>query len=122
MMTTSTTAYLEHMAEALTLTEKSPVAGRNPRVACVLLDDSGSAVASGYHRGVGTPHAEVEALHDAASKGIDTAGLTAVVTLEPCNHHGSTGPCTEALISAELAGWCSEQRTQARSPVEVPRS
>mgnify|MGYP002152334358 FL=1 len=91
------------MAEALTLAEKSPIAGRNPRVGCVLLDDSGSAVASGYHRGVGTPHAEVEALHDAASKGIDTEGLTAVVTLEPCNHHGSTGPCTEALISAGIS-------------------
>jgi Pyrimidine deaminase len=47
MMTATTTAYLEHMAEALTLAEKSPIAGRNPRVACVLLDDSGSAVASG---------------------------------------------------------------------------
>ena len=103
MMTTTDTSYLEQMVEALSLAENSPIAGRNPRVGCVLLDDSGSAVASGYHRGEGTPHAEVEALQDAASKGIDPAGLTAVVTLEPCNHHGSTGPCTEALISAGIS-------------------
>ena len=102
MMTTADTAYLEPMAEALRFAEKSPIAGRNPRVGCVLLNDSGEVVASGYHQGVGTPHAEVDALNNAASQGLSTSGLTAVVTLEPCNHHGTTGACSEALVAAGL--------------------
>lgn len=70
--------------------------GPNPRVGCVLLADTGRTVAEGYHRGAGTAHAEVDALAriDAAT------GLTAVVTLEPCNHTGRTGPCSEALLAA----------------------
>ncbi|MGA8256791.1 MAG: bifunctional diaminohydroxyphosphoribosylaminopyrimidine deaminase/5-amino-6-(5-phosphoribosylamino)uracil reductase RibD, partial [Nocardioides sp.] len=51
----------------------------------------------GHHRGPGTPHAEADAL---ARAGAAARGATAVVTLEPCNHTGRTGPCTEALIEA----------------------
>ena len=71
--------------------------GPNPRVGCVLLADDGTAVAEGFHRGAGTPHAEVVALTEAADA---ARGSTAVVTLEPCNHTGRTGPCSEALIAA----------------------
>lgn len=69
----------------------------NPRVGCVLLAPDGTIVGEGYHHGAGHPHAEVEAL---AVAGEFAAGATAVVTLEPCNHTGRTGPCSEALIAA----------------------
>ncbi len=71
--------------------------GPNPRVGCVLLGRDGSEVAEGYHRGAGTPHAEAAAL---ANAGDDARGATAVVTLEPCNHTGRTGPCAQALLDA----------------------
>ena len=71
--------------------------GPNPRVGCVLLAPDGSEVAEGFHRGAGTPHAEAAALAEA---GDAARGATAVVTLEPCNHTGRTGPCAEALIAA----------------------
>jgi diaminohydroxyphosphoribosylaminopyrimidine deaminase / 5-amino-6-(5-phosphoribosylamino)uracil reductase len=69
----------------------------NPRVGCVLLAPDGSTVAEGHHRGAGTPHAEADAL---ARAGQAAHGATALVTLEPCNHTGRTGPCSEALITA----------------------
>jgi diaminohydroxyphosphoribosylaminopyrimidine deaminase/5-amino-6-(5-phosphoribosylamino)uracil reductase len=71
--------------------------GPNPRVGCVLLDETGATIATGHHRGAGTPHAEADAL---ASAGDRARGATAVVTLEPCNHHGRTGPCAQALVEA----------------------
>jgi diaminohydroxyphosphoribosylaminopyrimidine deaminase/5-amino-6-(5-phosphoribosylamino)uracil reductase len=71
--------------------------GPNPRVGCVLLDQTGRTVAEGFHRGAGTPHAERDALERA---GGSARGATAVVTLEPCNHTGRTGPCSEALVAA----------------------
>ncbi|MDP3208415.1 MAG: riboflavin biosynthesis protein RibD, partial [Rhodoglobus sp.] len=85
--------YETAMRRALELAAHGPVAGGNPQVGCVLLDEEGTVVAEGYHHGAGTPHAEIEAL----SQVIDARGLTAVVTLEPCNHTGRTGPCSEAL-------------------------
>ncbi|MCW2799455.1 MAG: ribD [Aeromicrobium sp.] len=72
----------------------------NPRVGCVLLAPDGSELAIGVHRGAGTPHAEVDALTQA---GDAARGATAVVTLEPCNHIGRTGPCAQALIKAGVA-------------------
>lgn len=71
--------------------------GPNPRVGCVLLDDTGATIAEGHHRGAGTAHAEADALAHAGDR---ARGATAVVTLEPCNHHGRTGPCSEALVAA----------------------
>ena len=71
--------------------------GPNPRVGCVVLDDAGRIMGEGAHRGAGTAHAEVVALAEA---GPAARGATAVVTLEPCNHTGRTGPCAEALIDA----------------------
>lgn len=72
----------------------------NPRVGCVLLDATGVVVGQGAHRGPGERHAEVVALADAGTR---AAGATAVVTLEPCSHHGRTPPCTEALIAAGVS-------------------
>ncbi len=69
----------------------------NPRVGCVLLGADGVTVAEGFHRGAGTPHAEADAL---ARAGERARGTTAVVTLEPCNHTGRTGPCAQALATA----------------------
>ena len=71
--------------------------GPNPRVGCVILSPDGLTLAEGYHRGAGTPHAERDAL---AQAGDAARGATAVVTLEPCNHTGRTGPCSEALVAA----------------------
>jgi diaminohydroxyphosphoribosylaminopyrimidine deaminase/5-amino-6-(5-phosphoribosylamino)uracil reductase len=72
----------------------------NPVVGCVLLDPRGEVVGEGWHERPGGPHAEVVAL---AAAGARAAGATAVVTLEPCNHTGRTGPCTEALLGAGVA-------------------
>jgi diaminohydroxyphosphoribosylaminopyrimidine deaminase/5-amino-6-(5-phosphoribosylamino)uracil reductase len=92
------------MRRALELAEQGPLTGGNPRVGCVLLDAEGRIVAEGWHRGAGTPHAEVDALsHVLRPDGTGAEGLTAVVTLEPCNHWGRTGPCSEALIAAGIA-------------------
>jgi diaminohydroxyphosphoribosylaminopyrimidine deaminase/5-amino-6-(5-phosphoribosylamino)uracil reductase len=74
--------------------------GPNPRVGCVLLSADGTVVAEGYHRGAGSPHAEVDALTRAGDR---ARGATAVVTLEPCNHTGRTGPCAQALVEAGVA-------------------
>lgn len=74
--------------------------GPNPRVGCVIVDAEGRMVSEGVHRGAGTAHAEVDAL---ARAGAAAQGATAIVTLEPCNHTGRTGPCSEALIAAGIA-------------------
>jgi diaminohydroxyphosphoribosylaminopyrimidine deaminase/5-amino-6-(5-phosphoribosylamino)uracil reductase len=74
--------------------------GPNPRVGCVLIDSDGRDVAEGFHRGAGHPHAEIEALRVV---GGTANGLTAVVTLEPCNHTGRTDPCAQALLDAGIA-------------------
>jgi diaminohydroxyphosphoribosylaminopyrimidine deaminase/5-amino-6-(5-phosphoribosylamino)uracil reductase len=63
----------------------------------VLLDAEGRTIAEGHHRGAGTPHAEADALAHAGDR---ARGATAVVTLEPCNHTGRTGPCADALVAA----------------------
>ncbi|MFD0804483.1 bifunctional diaminohydroxyphosphoribosylaminopyrimidine deaminase/5-amino-6-(5-phosphoribosylamino)uracil reductase RibD [Nocardioides caeni] len=79
----------------------------NPRVGCVLLSPEGEVVGEGFHHGAGTPHAEVEAL---AAAGERARGATAVVTLEPCNHTGRTGPCSQALLQAGVARVVVAQR------------
>ncbi|QHT55800.1 bifunctional diaminohydroxyphosphoribosylaminopyrimidine deaminase/5-amino-6-(5-phosphoribosylamino)uracil reductase RibD [Cellulomonas sp. H30R-01] len=88
------------LRDALLLARRGPRHGPNPRVGCVLLGPDGTVLGEGWHAGAGTPHAEVAALADAARRGAGTTGATAVVTLEPCNHTGRTGPCTEALLAA----------------------
>jgi len=91
--------YDDAMHRARELAERGPRTGENPQVGCVLVDDAGAIVAEGWHRGAGTTHAEVDAL----SKVESARGLTAVVTLEPCNHTGRTGPCAQALIDAGVS-------------------
>ncbi|MEU3355437.1 bifunctional diaminohydroxyphosphoribosylaminopyrimidine deaminase/5-amino-6-(5-phosphoribosylamino)uracil reductase RibD [Streptomyces sp. NPDC037389] len=75
----------------------------NPVVGCVVLDPRGRVLGEGWHQRAGGPHAEVNALRAAADAGHDVRGATAVVTLEPCNHTGRTGPCAQALIEAGVA-------------------
>ena len=73
----------------------------NPMVGAVIVKD-GREIGCGYHHEAGKPHAEIEALRDAAARGEDVRGATIYVTLEPCNHYGKTPPCTEALIEAGI--------------------
>lgn len=72
----------------------------NPIVGCAILDRSEVIVGEGFHARAGGPHAEAVAL---AAAGPAARGGTAVVTLEPCDHTGRTGPCTQALIEAGIA-------------------
>ncbi|MGC9454847.1 MAG: bifunctional diaminohydroxyphosphoribosylaminopyrimidine deaminase/5-amino-6-(5-phosphoribosylamino)uracil reductase RibD [Phycisphaerae bacterium] len=92
-----------HMLRALELARRGTGAVEpNPPVGAVLVA-GGEAIGSGWHRHFGGPHAEVEALRSAQQAGNSPRGATLYVTLEPCSHHGKTPPCTEAIISAEIA-------------------
>ncbi|SFJ97312.1 bifunctional diaminohydroxyphosphoribosylaminopyrimidine deaminase/5-amino-6-(5-phosphoribosylamino)uracil reductase RibD [Cellulomonas sp. KH9] len=93
---------VDAMRRALGLAHRGPT-GPNPRVGCVLLGRDGEVLGEGWHRGAGTPHAEVAALADARERGAAVHGATAVVTLEPCDHTGRTGPCSTALLAAGIA-------------------
>lgn len=90
----------EAMARALRIARNGP-RGVNPQVGAVLLSPAGDVLAEGWHRGAGTPHAEVDALSHLPAGA--ARGATAIVTLEPCNHTGRTGPCAQALIDAGVA-------------------
>ncbi len=90
------TAMLDAIAlAARALGETSP----NPIVGCVVLDAAGERASEGFHAFAGAPHAEVVALRRAGTR---ARGGTLVVTLEPCDRHGRTGPCTEAILAAGL--------------------
>ena len=92
------------MHEALALAARAiGLSDPNPRVGCVLLDAMGTVIGRGHTQQAGGPHAEVMALRDAAARGHASRGATAVVTLEPCAHHGRTPPCCDALIAAGVA-------------------
>lgn len=71
----------------------------NPAVGAVIVKN-GKVVGKGYHRAAGEPHAEVEAIRAAGS---EARGAELFVTLEPCNHHGRTPPCVEAILEAGIA-------------------
>lgn len=103
-MTEHPLAVLEDaMRRALELAERGPADNENPQVGCVILDPDGSVIAEGWHRGAGTPHAEVDALTRLPSAWLGRMPeLTAVVTLEPCNHQGRTGPCAVALVNSGI--------------------
>ncbi len=89
------------MARALALAAHGlATAHPNPRVGCVLVRE-GAIVAEGWHERAGGPHAEAAGAGQSATR--RAAGATAYVTLEPCNHHGRTPPCSEALIKAGVA-------------------
>ena len=107
------------MGRALRLAQSPGVPlGPNPRVGCVLLAPDGTTIAEGFHRGVGSPHAEVDALSRAAER---ARGATAVVTLEPCVM------CAGAMVLSRLpvcvfgtwdpkAGACGSVWDVARDP------
>jgi diaminohydroxyphosphoribosylaminopyrimidine deaminase/5-amino-6-(5-phosphoribosylamino)uracil reductase len=91
------------MARAVELARRGRGAtAPNPCVGAVLVSD-GAVVAEGWHTQFGKLHAERECLADARRKGVDPRGAAMYVTLEPCNHHGKTPPCTEALVAAGVA-------------------
>ena len=74
----------------------------NPAVGCLLIDLNGTLLGQGHTQRAGGPHAEIMALRDAQAQGHPVIGATAYVTLEPCSHHGRTGPCCDALIAAGI--------------------
>jgi diaminohydroxyphosphoribosylaminopyrimidine deaminase/5-amino-6-(5-phosphoribosylamino)uracil reductase len=87
----------QHMALALQLAARGlDTTSPNPRVGCVIVRQ-GEIVGEGWHERAGGAHAEIHSLRRA---GEASRGATVYVTLEPCNHHGRTPPCTDALITA----------------------
>ncbi|WP_255399159.1 bifunctional diaminohydroxyphosphoribosylaminopyrimidine deaminase/5-amino-6-(5-phosphoribosylamino)uracil reductase RibD [Pollutimonas nitritireducens] len=91
------------MRQALALAESVMyITSPNPRVACLIVRD-GQLLASGATQVAGGPHAEVMALRQAAERGVQVAGSTIYVTLEPCSHFGRTPPCVDALVAARPA-------------------
>lgn len=90
---------MEHMRHAVALGRRA--LGRtspNPAVGAVVVAN-GRIVGRGYHRRAGAAHGEIEALREAGSR---AHGATLYVTLEPCNHHGRTPPCTAAILAAGI--------------------
>ena len=99
--TTVQTAAMQRALRAAASPDAPP--GPNPRVGCVILSADGDVLAEGHHRGAGTAHAEVDALANLAATGTSARGASVLVTLEPCNHQGRTGPCVQALLDAGVA-------------------
>jgi diaminohydroxyphosphoribosylaminopyrimidine deaminase/5-amino-6-(5-phosphoribosylamino)uracil reductase len=93
---------LEGMRLALQWAEKGLyTTSPNPRIGCVIVRD-GEVIGEGVTQPAGQDHAEIQAMKDAQRRGHDLRGATAYVTLEPCNHHGRTPPCSDALVRAGL--------------------
>jgi diaminohydroxyphosphoribosylaminopyrimidine deaminase / 5-amino-6-(5-phosphoribosylamino)uracil reductase len=102
MQPVNTSLELDHkyLRRALELTQKSfGLASPNPNVGAVLVDNAGNIVGEGFHTYDDVKHAEILALEHAGDK---AHGATLYINLEPCCHHGRTGPCTEALIAAGI--------------------
>ena len=93
--------YTVAMQRAIALAEKGlGKTAPNPIVGAVIIDAAGNVVGEGFHDRVNSPdHAEVVAIKAAGNKAV---GATIVVSLEPCNHTGSTGPCVQAIIDAGI--------------------
>jgi diaminohydroxyphosphoribosylaminopyrimidine deaminase/5-amino-6-(5-phosphoribosylamino)uracil reductase len=98
---------IKWMAYALKLAKKGRYTARpNPCVGCVLvatIDAVEQIIGQGWHYRAGDAHAEINALKHAHENRRDTKGCVAYVTLEPCDHTGKTGPCTQALIAAGVS-------------------
>ncbi len=91
-----------HMARALALALRGLYTTTpNPRVGCVIVRDD-VVLGEGFHERAGLAHAEVAALADAKAHGHDVRGATLYVTLEPCNRHGRTPPCVDAVLAAGI--------------------
>lgn len=92
-----------HLRRVLTLArDAAGLASPNPTVGCVIVRD-GHILGEGAHLYDARDHAEIAALKQAAASSHDVRGATAYVTLEPCSHHGRTGPCADALIAAGIS-------------------
>ena len=90
----------KYMQQALSLARKGKgFTSPNPAVGAVVVKNN-IVVGQGWHKGAGLAHAEVEAINDAGSHAKQS---TIYVTLEPCNHHGKTPPCTEKIINAGIS-------------------
>lgn len=90
----------EYLRRAIELAQKSfGLASPNPHVGAVLVDAGAEIVGKGFHTYEGKKHAEVLALEEAGEK---ARGATLYINLEPCCHHGRTGPCADALIAAGI--------------------
>ena len=90
----------KYMQEALLQAQKGKgFTSPNPAVGAIVVKNN-TVVGKGWHKGAGLAHAEVEAINDA---GADAEQSTLYVTLEPCNHHGKTPPCTEKIINAGIS-------------------
>jgi len=91
----------QRMRRALELAERGRYGtSPNPMVGAVVADTAGQVVGEGYHAAFGSAHAEVAALAEAGDR---ARGGTLWVTLEPCNHHGKTPPCVDAILAAGIA-------------------
>jgi diaminohydroxyphosphoribosylaminopyrimidine deaminase / 5-amino-6-(5-phosphoribosylamino)uracil reductase len=100
-MTTIADSDRRHLARAIEIAEQGR--GRvspNPMVGAVIANGD-DPIGEGFHRELGGPHAEVEAIRAAGD--VDLAGATLYVSLEPCCHHGLTPPCTDAIREAGIA-------------------
>ena len=94
--------HMELMRLALRLARKGyGSTSPNPMVGAVLVK-RGKIIGRGWHHRAGLPHAEIEALQDAARRGENPKGATLYVTLEPCSTHGRTPPCCDAIIAAGI--------------------
>lgn len=93
-----------YISQALALARQAiGLSDPNPRVGCVLVSAQGEVLGQGHTQEAGGPHAEVMALRDCRARGLQTAGATVYVTLEPCSHHGRTPPCADALVAAGVS-------------------
>ncbi len=110
---------LRWMHQALELAARGRCgASPNPMVGAVVLDAEGRVVGRGFHAAFGGDHAEVVALREAADR---ANGGTLYVTLEPCNHHGKTPPCVDAVVAAGLRRVvvaCRDPNPQAAGGIE----
>jgi diaminohydroxyphosphoribosylaminopyrimidine deaminase/5-amino-6-(5-phosphoribosylamino)uracil reductase len=99
-LNTSSECDQEYLRRAIELAQKSfGLASPNPNVGAVLVEASGEVLGEGFHTYDGRKHAEVLALERAGEK---ARGATLYINLEPCCHHGRTGPCADALIAAGI--------------------
>ena len=97
-MNTSFESDQHYLRRALELAEKGfGLASPNPNVGAVLVDEAGKVVGEGFYTYDGLKHAEVQAIEQAGEKAL---GSTLYINLEPCSHHGRTGPCADAVLAA----------------------
>ncbi len=113
---------LDHLVQLIDAVLHAPVrTSPNPRVGCRIISDSGELISQAIHGESGVDHAEVIALKIAGER---ARGATAIVTLEPCNHTGKTGPCAEALLAAGISRvvFGSSDETAARGGADALRA